>query len=203
VPTTTAQRVLTGRTNSVNSIIVKAASSDEMANTTADVTDVLLQRHKISDPTAADFTVTNQNDTLAALNQVTGTFTILLAAIGGISLLVGGIGIMNIMLVSVNERTREIGIRKAVGARRRDILVQFLIEAIGLTGIGGILGILLGWGITVVVHQIPAAASIPIAITTGTVAIAVGVSVAIGVVFGLYPAMRAARLHPIQALRYE
>jgi putative ABC transport system permease protein len=203
VPTTTAQRVLTGRTNAVNAIIVKAASSDQMANTTADVTDVLLQRHKIADPASADFTVTNQNDTLAALNQVTGTFTILLAAIGGISLLVGGIGIMNIMLVSVNERTREIGIRKAVGARRRDILSQFLIEAIGLTGIGGILGILLGWGITVVVHQIPAAASIPIAITAGTVAIAVGVSVAIGVVFGLYPAMRAARLHPIQALRYE
>ena len=203
VPTTTSQRVLTGRTNSVNSIIVKAASSDQMANTTADVTDVLLQRHKIADPASADFTVTNQNDTLAALNQVTGTFTILLAAIGGISLLVGGIGIMNIMLVSVNERTREIGIRKAVGARRRDILAQFLIEAIGLTGIGGILGILLGWGITVVVHQIPAAANIPIAITAGTVGIAVGVSVAIGVVFGLYPAMRAARLHPIQALRYE
>ncbi|HEY8807232.1 MAG TPA: ABC transporter permease [Candidatus Limnocylindria bacterium] len=203
IPTTTAQRVLTGRTNSVNSIIVKAASSDQMANTTADVTDVLLQRHKITDPASADFAVTNQNDTLAALNQVTGTFTILLAAIGGISLLVGGIGIMNIMLVSVNERTREIGIRKAVGARRRDILTQFLIEAIGLTGIGGILGILLGWGITVVVHQIPAAAGIPIAITAGTVAIAVGVSVAIGVVFGLYPAMRAARLHPIQALRYE
>jgi putative ABC transport system permease protein len=203
VPTTTAQRVLTGKTNSVSSIIVKAASSDQMANTTADVTDVLLQRHKISDPASADFTVTNQNDTLAALNQVTGTFTILLAAIGGISLLVGGIGIMNIMLVSVNERTREIGIRKAVGARRRDILVQFLIEAIGLTGIGGVLGILLGWGITVVVHQIPAAANIPIAITAGTVAVAVGVSVAIGIVFGLYPAMRAARLHPIQALRYE
>jgi len=203
VPTTTSQRVLTGKTNSVNAIIVKATSSDQMANTTADVTDVLLQRHKIADPASADFTVTNQNDTLAALNQVTGTFTILLAAIGGISLLVGGIGIMNIMLVSVNERTREIGIRKAVGARRRDILAQFLIEAIGLTGIGGILGIVLGWGITVVVHQIPAAAGIPIAITAGTVAIAVGVSVAIGVVFGLYPAMRAARLHPIQALRYE
>jgi putative ABC transport system permease protein len=203
VPTTTAQRVLTGRTNSVSAIIVKAASSEQMANTTADVTDVLLQRHKIIDPASADFTVTNQNDTLAALNQVTGTFTILLGAIGGISLLVGGIGIMNIMLVSVNERTREIGIRKAVGARRRDILSQFLIEAVGLTGIGGVLGILLGWGITVVVHQIPAAAQIPILITPGTVGIAVGVSVGIGVVFGLYPAMRAARLHPIQALRYE
>jgi putative ABC transport system permease protein len=203
VPTTTAQRVLTGRTNSVNAIVIKAASSAQMANTTADVFDILLQRHKINDPASADFTVTNQNDTLAALNQITGTFTLLLAAIGGISLLVGGIGIMNIMLVSVNERTREIGIRKAVGARRRDILTQFLIEAIGLTGIGGILGILLGWGITVVVKQIPAAAQIPILITPGTVGVAVGVSVAIGIVFGLYPAMRAARLHPIQALRYE
>jgi putative ABC transport system permease protein len=203
VPTTTAQRALTGRTNSVNSIIVHAANSDQMANTTADVTDILLQRHRISDPASADFTVTNQNDTLAAFQQVSGTFTILLGAIGGISLLVGGIGIMNIMLVSVNERTREIGIRKAVGARRRDILTQFLIEAIGLTGIGGVLGILLGWGITVVVHQIPAAAQLPILITPGTVGVAVGVSVAIGVVFGLYPAMRAARLHPIQALRYE
>jgi len=203
VPTTTAQRALTGRTNSVNAIIVHAANSDQMANTTADVTDILLQRHKISDPASADFTVTNQNDTLAAFQQVAGTFTILLGAIGGISLLVGGIGIMNIMLVSVNERTREIGIRKAVGARRRDILTQFLIEAIGLTGIGGVLGILLGWGITVVVHQIPAAAQLPILITPGTVAVAVGVSVAIGVIFGLYPAMRAARLHPIQALRYE
>ena len=203
VPTTTAQRVLTGRTTSVNAIVVKAASSDQMGNTTADVTDILLQRHKISDPASADFTVTNQNDTLAALNQITGTFTLLLAAIGGISLLVGGIGIMNIMLVSVNERTREIGIRKAVGARRRDILTQFLIEAIGLTGIGGLLGIALGWGITVVVKRIPAAANIPILITPGTVAVAVGVSVAIGVIFGLYPAMRAARLHPIQALRYE
>jgi len=203
VPTTTAQRVLTGRTNSVNAIVVKAASSEQMANTTADVTDILLQRHKIADPASADFTVTNQNDTLAALNQITGTFTLLLGAIGGISLLVGGIGIMNIMLVSVNERTREIGIRKAVGARRRDILVQFLIEAVGLTGLGGILGILLGWGITLVVKQIPAAAQIPILITPGTVGVAVGVSVGIGVVFGLYPAMRAARLHPIQALRYE
>ena len=171
--------------------------------TTSDVNSIMLQRHKISDPANADFTVTNQNDTLAALSSVTGTFTLLLGAIGGISLLVGGIGIMNIMLVSVNERTREIGIRKAVGARRGDILVQFLIEAIALTGLGGVLGILLGWGITEVVHRIPQAASLPLLITSGTVIIAVGVSVAIGVVFGLYPAMRAARLHPIQALRYE
>ncbi|HEV8229977.1 MAG TPA: ABC transporter permease [Candidatus Limnocylindria bacterium] len=203
VPVTTAQRVLTGRLNIVNTIVVKATSSDTMNETTADVTNVLLQRHKIADPASPDFTVTNQNDTLSALNAVTGTFTLLLGAIGGISLLVGGIGIMNIMLVSVNERTREIGIRKAVGARRQDIMMQFLIESIALTGLGGILGIVLGWSITEVVKLIPQASGLVLVITAGTVIIAVGVSVAIGIVFGLYPAMRAARLHPIQALRYE
>jgi putative ABC transport system permease protein len=203
VPLTTAQHVLTGQLNRVSQIVIKATSSDTMDITTSDVQNILLQRHNISDSASADFTVTNQNDTLAALSSVTGTFTLLLGAIGGISLLVGGIGIMNIMLVSVNERTREIGIRKAVGARRGDILTQFLIEAIALTGLGGVLGILLGWAITEVVHRIPQAASLPLLITSGTVIIAVGVSVAIGVVFGLYPAMRAARLHPIQALRYE
>jgi putative ABC transport system permease protein len=203
VPLTTAQHVLTGQLNRVNQIVIKATSSETMDQTTSDVSNILLQRHNISDPESADFTVTNQNDTLAALSSVTGTFTLLLGAIGGISLLVGGIGIMNIMLVSVNERTREIGIRKAVGARRGDILNQFLIEAIALTGLGGVIGILLGWAITEVVHRIPQAASLPLLITSGTVIIAVGVSVAIGVVFGLYPAMRAARLHPIQALRYE
>ena len=201
VPATTSQRVLTGRTNVVNVIVIKAASSETMALTTEDVRTVLLARHKIDDPASADFTVTNQNDTLAALSTITTTFTILLGSIGGISLLVGGIGIMNIMLVSVSERTREIGIRKAVGARRRDILIQFLIEAIALTGTGGILGILLGWGITEVVKRFQP--DLLVLITAGTVAVAVGVSVAIGVIFGLYPAVRAARLHPIQALRYE
>ncbi len=201
VPTTTAQRVLTGRTNSVSGIIVKAASSETMADTTEDVRSILLQRHRIGDPANADFQVFNQNDALSALTTITTTFTVLLGAIGGISLLVGGIGIMNIMLVSVNERTREIGIRKAVGARRRDILNQFLIEAIALTGIGGILGIFLGWAITLVVRRVQP--NLLVIITPGTVAIAVGVSVAIGIIFGLYPALRAARLHPIQALRYE
>jgi putative ABC transport system permease protein len=203
VPLTTGQKVLTGRRDVVSSIVVKAVDSDAMTTTTNDVFTLLLARHKITDPQSADFTVTNQNDTLAALNQVTGTFTLLLGAIGGISLLVGGIGIMNIMLVTVNERTREIGIRKAVGARRRDIMWQFLIESVALTGIGGVLGILLGWGITQVVERIPQAQGLTLLITAGTVIIAVGVSVGIGIVFGLYPAMRAARLHPIQALRYE
>ena len=205
VPLTTAQKILTGNRDRVNAIVVKAVDSDAMKATSDDVFNVLLARHKISDPQSADFTVTNQNDTLAALNQVTGTLTLLLGAIGGISLLVGGIGIMNIMLVTVNERTREIGIRKAVGARRRDILTQFLIESIALTGIGGALGILLGWAITQVVQTFAANAgqNIVLLVTPATVVVAVGVSVGIGVVFGLYPAMRAARLHPIQALRYE
>jgi putative ABC transport system permease protein len=203
VPLTTGQKVLTGRRDQVSQIVVKALDSDTMTATTDDVFNVLLARHKITDPASADFTVTNQNDTLSALGAVTGTFTLLLGAIGGISLLVGGIGIMNIMLVTVNERTREIGIRKAVGARRRDIMWQFLIESVALTGTGGVLGILLGWGITQAVALIPQAAGLTLLITPATVIIAVGVSVGIGVVFGLYPAMRAARLHPIQALRYE
>ena len=203
VPLTVGQKILTGRRDIVNQIVVKAVDSDAMAQTTDDTFNVLLARHKITDPLSADFTVTNQNDTLSALSAVTGTFTLLLGAIGGISLLVGGIGIMNIMLVTVNERTREIGIRKAVGARRRDIMWQFLIESIALTGIGGVLGIILGWSITQAVERIPQAQGLQLLITPGTVIIAVGVSVAIGVVFGLYPAMRAARMHPIQALRYE
>jgi putative ABC transport system permease protein len=203
VPLTVGQKILTGRRDVVNQIVVKAVDSDSMQQTTDDTFNVLLVRHKITDPQSADFTVTNQNDTLSALSAVTGTFTLLLGAIGGISLLVGGIGIMNIMLVTVNERTREIGIRKAVGARRRDIMWQFLIESVALTGLGGVLGILLGWSITKAVESIPQAQGLQLLITPGTVIVAVGVSVAIGIVFGLYPAMRAARLHPIQALRYE
>src|SRR5256884_266338 len=159
--------------------------------TTSDVQNIMLQRHKISDPANADFTVTNQNDTLAALSSVTGTFTLLLGAIGGISLLVGGIGIMNIMLVTVNERTREIGIRKAVGARRQDIAVQFLIESIALTGLGGALGILLGWSITQAVQRLPPASGPTPLVTPATGAIAVGGSGAIRIGLGPYPATGA------------
>ena len=199
VPLTTAQRILFGDQR-LSNITLKAASADLMNDTVQQVTDLLLVRHRISDPENADFSVVNQNDTLQALTSITVTFTLLLGAIGGISLLVGGIGIMNIMLVSVTERTREIGIRKAVGARRRDILTQFLIESIALTGVGGVFGIALGAAISRIVE---AQSGILAIVTGGTVAVAVGVSVAVGMVFGLYPAVRAARLHPIEALRYE
>src|SRR5207249_5337616 len=126
----------------------------------------------------------------AALGAITGTFTLLLGAIGGISLLVGGIGIMNIMLVTVNERTREIGIRKAVGARRRDILAQFLIESVALTGLGGALGILLGWSITQVVERVAAWQDLVLLVNVGTVVGGVGVSCGLGNVFGLYYEVR-------------
>ena len=201
IPLTTAQRVLFGFTNPrLSNVTLKAESAEAMTDTVQQVNDVLLLRHRINDPANADFTVINQNDTLKALADITGTFTLLLGAIGGISLLVGGIGIMNIMLVSVTERTREIGIRKAIGARRADILMQFLIEAIGLTGLGGLVGIGLGSAVSQIVQAQSGIAAI---VTAATVAVAVGVSVGVGITFGLYPAMRASRLHPIEALRYE
>ncbi len=141
-----------------------------------------------------------------ATGQVTGTLTVLLGAIAAISLVVGGIGIMNIMLVTVTERTREIGIRKAIGARRSDILLQFLIESMVLSGLGGVLGIATGWLISTQITSVKlgAIASLPPPIVSiPSVVLAFGVSVGIGLFFGIYPANRAARLHPIQALRYE
>jgi putative ABC transport system permease protein len=165
----------------------------------AQITQQLRQRHKIIYQ-QDDFTVLSQKDLLGALNQITDILTIFLASIAAISLLVGGIGIMNIMLVSVTERTREIGIRKAIGARRKDILVQFLIEAVTMSLTGGAIGILLGMGIGQIVNM---TGLIQTVVEPSSVALAVGFSVAVGLFFGLYPAARAASLHPIDALRYE
>lgn len=206
VPITSAQRRLFGssaQTSSgawrVTSVTVQAASEKQMDSAMAQITQLLRQRHKIIYQ-QDDFTVISQKQILGVLNQITDILTIFLASIAAISLLVGGIGIMNIMLVSVTERTREIGIRKAIGARRKDILLQFLIEAVTLSVAGGVLGILFGTGVGAIVNT---TGMITTVIAPSSVGLAVGFSVAVGLFFGLYPAARAASLHPIDALRYE
>jgi putative ABC transport system permease protein len=199
IPLKTAQQYLTG-SQYVSTISVEASSQEAMTQVQNDITDLLLQRHKIKDPANADFSIINQNDIVSTASSITGTFTLLLGAIAGISLLVGGIGIMNMMLTTVTERTREIGLRKAIGAKRADISRQFLIEAIALTGIGGLAGIVLGWGASLIVT---ATGLVTTQVTLSSVLLAVGVSGAIGIIFGYYPARRAAALNPIEALRYE
>ncbi|HVV15062.1 MAG TPA: ABC transporter permease [Candidatus Paceibacterota bacterium] len=199
IPVKSAQRYFSGD-QYLTSIDVQAASADVMTQASADITALLLDRHHISDATAADFSVLNQADILASASSVTATLTYLLAAIGGISLLVGGIGIMNMMLTTVTERTREIGLRKAIGARKSDITKQFLIEAIALTLIGGVIGIALGWGISFAVNL---TGIVKTAVSPTSIILAFGVSALIGIVFGYYPARRAAALNPIEALRYE
>jgi len=175
-----------------------------MRETKADVESILRRRHRIAAGENNDFTVISQQQMVNIINQVTGIFSLFLGAIAGISLIVGGIGIMNIMLVSVTERTREIGIRKAVGAKRRDILIQFLLESGALSLIGGAAGILGGWAVSYIISQIPVSGmKINAAVTPDIVALAVGVSLLIGLISGIYPALRAARLNPIDALHYQ
>ncbi len=199
VPLSTAQRFLAGDTY-VTTISISAESAEVMSDIQQQVTTLLLERHKIANPQMADFNVLNQTDIVATASSVTGTFTILLGAIAGISLLVGGIGIMNMMLTTVTERTREIGLRKAIGAKRKDISTQFLVESVMLTFIGGVLGLALGWLIALAVTQF---AGIATTVSTSSVLLAFGVSAGIGIIFGYYPARRAASLNPIEALRYE
>jgi putative ABC transport system permease protein len=199
IPLTTAQRFLAGDTY-VTTISVQASNADSMTEVQGQITELLLARHHISDPALADFSTQNQSDIIATASSITGTFTILLAAIAGISLVVGGIGIMNMMLTTVTERTREIGLRKAIGAKRRDISTQFLVEAIMLTFIGGTLGVLLGWAISFGITYL---GILQTKVSLSSVLLAFGVSAGIGIVFGYYPARRAAGLNPIEALRYE
>jgi len=205
--TTLQQKVMAQRTASgghnVSTINVELSSDDPQIMNAAvqDIGDLLRQRHKVAQD---DFTIRSQEDMLATANSILGVMTLLLGAIAGISLIVGGIGIMNIMLVSVTERTREIGIRKAIGAKKRDILTQFLVESVVVSVVGGFIGILIGLGASRLLNGVDFnGQKMQTAVSISAVLMAFGVSTAIGIFFGIYPANRAASLNPIDALRYE
>ena len=204
VPITTAFARLSntrvGSEKSVSTIEVSATNADSIETAITAVTEKLRTLHGIGAGEDDDFTVQSQSDILSAATSVTGTLTVFLGAIAGISLVVGGIGVMNIMLVSVTERTREIGLRKAVGARRSDILYQFLTETLTLSIVGGVTGIAAGAGVSALVN---ASGLIDTVVSVESVVLAFGFSAAVGVFFGIYPANRAAGLKPIEALRYE
>ncbi|HEX9617595.1 MAG TPA: ABC transporter permease [Anaerolineales bacterium] len=206
VPLATAQARLLRRSpgDSVDSIQVQAASADTVSQASEEIAQILRTRHRTV-VGVDDFTITSQQAFLDTAQTITSVFTIFLGGIAAISLLVGGIGIMNIMLVSVTERTREIGLRKALGARKMDILTQFLAESLVLSLLGGVIGILLGWGLSGLVGRIAAASNTAInpAIGLDTVLLATLFAMAIGLFFGIYPANRASNLEPVEALRYE
>jgi len=205
VPFTTAQSRLLSRTNNrVDVIYISAASAETVNQASEEVAQILRSRHRTA-VGADDFTIFSQQDFVTTARMITGVFTTFLGGVAAISLLVGGIGIMNIMLVSVTERTREIGLRKALGARKKDILLQFLTESSLLSLFGGIIGILLGWLISFAIGKIAAANNTPItpAIGLNVILLATIFSTAVGLFFGIYPANRAANLEPVEALRYE
>lgn len=202
VPLRTAQRKLVGSQfpNSVGAVMVKARSAELLGQAEEEVKSLLNQRHRITAGKEPDFSTRNLSEILAVAEQSSKAMSLLLGAVASISLVVGGIGIMNIMLVSVTERTREIGIRMAIGARRKDILMQFMTEAVLLTMLGGVIGIVLGSGGAMIVSRI---LDWPTLISVGSISIAFFFSGAVGIFFGFYPAKKAAGLNPIDALRYE
>lgn len=199
IPYTTGMERLLGK-DYLNMIYVKAADGINLNQVQSDIENILRVRHGIKDSSKDDFNVRNMQTVMQTMESTTGTLTMFLGAVAAISLIVGGIGIMNIMLVSVTERTREIGIRKALGATYNTIIMQFLIEAIVISLFGGIIGIILGVGMAEVISHF---SSMKTVITSGPILLSFGFSMAIGLIFGIYPAQKAARLNPIDALHYE
>lgn len=199
IPIATYRKYIANQ-NYVSTVTIKAKDKNSVSLVEQQVTNLLDSRHKIASANLADFTIVNESDIASTLNNVTQIFTLMLASIAGISLLVGGIGIMNMMLTTVTERTREIGLRKAIGAKTGNITTQFLAEAVALTFVGGTIGILLGWGIAWIISYTKVTTTV---VTLSSVVLAFGVSAAVGIIFGYYPARRASRLKPIEALRYE
>lgn len=208
IPYTTVQKRLQGSNfNNVHTIMVSARSVSRMAEAQSEINQLLLERHRIHPGARADFQVQNTTEIANVLGVITGTMTAMLASIAGISLIVGGVGIMNIMLVSVTERTREIGIRMAVGARGKDILRQFLVESVVLSCIGGVIGLALGLsasvGATMLINSFTSGTEWPVVISIPAAVVALLFSAGVGVFFGYYPARKASRLNPTEALRYE
>lgn len=199
MPLNTTMQYLTGG-NSVGSIAVSAETADDMTPLQTSLTNLLLARHHITDPDLADFRIFNQADLLNTASSVTQIFTILLGSVAGISLVVGEIGIMNMMLTTIRERTKEIGLRKAIGAQSHDIQTQFLTEAVVITVSGGVVGIILGYLISFLISY---SGLINTSVSINSVLLSFSVSVGIGIIFGYYPARKAAQLNPIDALRYE
>ena len=201
VPYTTVQKKLRGRDGTnISGMIISAASADQMEDITAKISTVLRAQHRLIPGEDDDFMIRTQQDMASMRTGMTETMTGLLASIAGVSLIVGGIGIMNIMLVSVTERTREIGLRMSVGARSRDVLLQFLVEAVVLSIVGGLFGVGLGFGISAGLTEF---LQWPTNVPPNAVAVAVGFAAATGIFFGFYPARKAARLDPIESLRFE
>ncbi len=199
IPVNTAMKILLGQ-DYVSFILAKAENADLVDQTINDVTALMIDQHNIAEGDLKDFTVNSSQEALATVGSVTGLLTSLLAGIAGISLVVGGIGIMNMMLMTVTERTKEIGLLKSIGARDRDILTQFILEAIVLTLVGGVIGMTIGIILSFIASTL---INIPFVVSPTSILLAVGVSSIVGVVFGYYPAQRAAKLSPIEALRYE